>query len=312
MTPEQKLVVILGPTATGKTALAVRLARRFGGEIWSADSRQVYRGLDIGTGKDLHEYRQGGTVVPTHLIDIVDPDREFSVFDFQKAFYQDMESLSGKALERSTPCLPILAGGTGLYLEAAIKGYRLPEVPPNPALRDRLSRLGDDALVRELRRLNPKLHNQTDLEDRGRLMRAIEIAAYTQDHPPIPGPCLDCLILGITCDRPLLRERIRERLHRRLAAGLVEEVRGLQARGLSWERLERLGLEYRYVSRYLLGQLPDLETLEERLFLAIADFAKRQMTWFRRMERQGFKICWLEPGNHGEAEGLVSAWLGQG
>ena len=279
------LLVILGPTASGKTHLAVQAARHFDGEILSADSRQVYRGLDIGSGKDLAEY---GTT-PYHLIDIVNPGCEFSLFDFVQEFrrvYCDVVSRMR---------LPILAGGTGLYLDAVLRGYQLVKVGENLPLRQELEKLEDAALVERLRRLRPELHNTTDLTDRERLTRAIEIAEGEKlpVAEPLELPVLSPRVFGLRWQRDILRQRITLRLRQRLDNGMIEEVEGLHAAGVAWETLDNFGLEYRFVARYLQGML-NRNDLFQKLNSAIHQFAKRQETWFRRMQRQGVDICWLD------------------
>ncbi|GAB7027788.1 tRNA (adenosine(37)-N6)-dimethylallyltransferase MiaA [Geotalea toluenoxydans] len=287
------LLVILGPTASGKTRLGVELARRFSGEVISADSRQVYRGMDIGTGKDLSEYGE----VPYHLIDIVDPGYEFSVFEFQRRFEQAYNDIT----ERGR--LPVMVGGTGMYLESVLKGYRLVEVPENAQLRRQLAGLSHEALMERLGNANPRLHNSTDLLDHHRLVRAIEIAEY--DAPPqapfLPG--LSPLIFGIQWDRPILRRRITERLKLRLDQGIIQEVERLHDAGIPFETLEFYGLEYRFIARHLKGEL-SRNDMFQKLNSAIHDFAKRQCTWFSRMERHGTAIHWLDGAAAPLAEAL--------
>lgn len=279
------LLVVLGPTASGKTRLGVELARRLGGEILSADSRQVFRGMDLGSGKDLAEYGE----VPYHLIDIREAGDEFSVFDFQRAFWAAFADI------RARGRFPVLVGGTGLYLDAVLRGYRLVEVPENPRLRAELADLDGAALSTRLQRLRPAQHNTTDLLERERLVRAIEIAvgekAAASALPPLPE--IHPLIFGLRWERALLRERIARRLRERLAQGLVEEVVRLHAAGIPWERLDYYGLEYRFIARHLRGQLSHAD-MERQLAIAIGQFAKRQETFFRRMERQGVVIHWLD------------------
>lgn len=280
-------LVVLGPTASGKTALGVRLARTVQGEILSADSRQVYVGLDICSGKDLHEYREGGAPVPYHLIDIAPLNAEFSVFHYQQAFYRCFESLQSRG------CMPVIVGGTGLYLDAALRGYRMVEVPENAALRCELADLPMADLAARLRTLKPALHNTTDLEDRERLIRAIEIEEHTRSHTPPPAPEIRPLILGAQWERPLLHERIGARLRARMDASMIDEIEQLHRAGCSWERLEALGLECRFIAAYLQGEIRNRNDLFQKLRTAIAQFAKRQETWFRRMERQGTEIHWV-------------------
>lgn len=298
-------VVVLGPTASGKTRLGVQLAHAFGGEVLSADSRQVYRGLDIGSGKDLSEYEIDGARVPYHLIDIVDLDYEFNVFDFQQRFYEAFEQV------RARGALPVVVGGTGLYLEAAILGYRMVAAPRNDVLRAELDALTDSELVARLVAAKQgKLHNTTDIETRDRIIREIEIAEYARDHEPPPAPDVRPLVLGTLWDRAVLRERIRVRLRERFLAGMLDEARHLHDNlGYSWERLERLGLEYRFMAEYLQGKLGNRNDLLQKLAAAICQFAKRQDTWFRRMERNGTHIHWVPRGDFDTARAIVEAAL---
>ncbi len=296
-------VVVLGPTATGKTRLGVHLARTFDGEVVSADSRQVYRGLDIGAGKDLAEYVVEGVEVPYHLIDVVDPvDDEFSVYQFQRCFHQVFEQLSGRGK------LPVVVGGTGLYLEAVLRSYRMVEAPEDPGLRAELAALDDVALAARLAALRPLQHNTTDLLDRRRTIRAIEIATWEHrgsgGGSPLPSPEVRALLLGVRLPRPQLRQRIMRRLRERLAGGLIEEVEGLLARGVSRQKLHFFGLEYRFVCQYLDREIRNRNDLTQKLHAAICAFAKRQETWFRRMERKA-PIVWLEGTDLPRAEQLV-------
>ncbi|MBI5094343.1 MAG: tRNA (adenosine(37)-N6)-dimethylallyltransferase MiaA [Candidatus Hydrogenedentes bacterium] len=281
------LLVVLGPTASGKTRVGVSLARALGGEIVSADSRQVYRGLNIGAGKDLGEYSAGGAPVPYHLIDIADLDEEFSVFHYQKRFFEVFEDLSQRHV------LPILVGGTGLYIDAVLKGYRMVEAPEDPEFRARCGGLTTTELVERLRVLKPELHNTTDMTDRTRIVRAIEIAEYSQTHEPEPAPDIRPVVLGLRWPREELHRRIRLRLKERLDNGLVEEVASLHAQGVAWEKLDFLGLEYRFIASHLRGEM-NRNDMAQRLATAICQFAKRQETWFRRMERLGTPIHWID------------------
>ena len=287
------LIVVLGPTASGKTRLGVQLAEQLGGEIISADSRQVFRGMDIGTGKDLDEY--GG--VPYHLIDILEPVDEFSLFHFQRRCLTAMAEIQGRGH------LPLLVGGTGLYIESITKGYRLVETPKNPALRNEMAPLPLEALQERLKRA-VALHNTTDLLERDRLIRAIEIAEYENEHQPQPLPEIRSLIFSIRWERAKLRSRITERLKQRLAEGMIEEVRTLQDAGIQWERLDYFGLEYRYIARYLRGEI-NRNDMFQKLNSAIHDFAKRQENWFRRMERNGTVIHWLDGEGDPFAEAMT-------
>jgi tRNA dimethylallyltransferase len=279
------LLVILGPTASGKTRVGVEVARALAGEIISADSRQVYRGMNIGSGKDLEEYGS----VPYHLIDIVDPGYEFSVFEFQRRFLEAFTGIQARGR------LPIVVGGTGMYLDAVIRGYRLLEVPENPGLRGELAALSLENLAARLKGANPKLHNTTDLLDRERLTRAIEIAEFSGERkdPPSPFPDIKPIVFGITLDREILRQRITKRLRERLNRGMIEEVKELIRKGASFEILEFYGLEYRFVAKFLKGEL-NRNDMFQKLNSAIHQFAKRQETWFRRMERQGIPIHWVD------------------
>jgi tRNA dimethylallyltransferase len=286
-------IVLLGPTASGKTRLGVALARELNGEVISADSRQVYRGMDIGTGKDLAEYGE----VPYHLIDILEPGEDFNVFLFQKLCFAAMDEI------RARKRLPVIVGGTGLYLDAVLRNYRMVEVPDNPDLRRELAPLSPEELAARLLAVNPRLHNTTDLLDRDRLLRAIEIAEYEQNHEPEPLPEIRPLIFGVRWERSVLRQRITARLKERLDAGLIEEVAELHRKGVPYETLEFYGLEYRFVARHLKGEL-NRNDLFQKLNSAIHDFAKRQDTWFRRMERQGTEIHWLDGGGEPLEEAL--------
>ena len=282
------LITILGPTASGKTPLAAALASRLDSEIISADSRQVYRGMDLGTGKDLADYTVAGKTIPYHLIDIVDPGYKYNVFEYQRDFLQAYQSV------RERGKLPILCGGTGLYLEAVLKGYRLILVPENPELRNRLSDKSLDELTRILSSYK-KLHNSTDVDTIKRAIRAIEIEEYylTQDVEERSFPTINSLIIGVDIDRELRREKITRRLKQRLDEGMVDEVRQLIAGGVSPDDLIYYGLEYKYLTLYAIGELT-FEEMFHQLEIAIHQFAKRQMTWFRGMERRGFTIRWID------------------
>ena len=284
MTTAFKLLTILGPTASGKTRLAVALARELGGEIISADSRQVFRGMDIGSGKDLHEYGD----VPYHLIDILESGEEFSVFRFLRLFRGAFEEISGRGR------LPVLCGGTGLYLDAVLRGYTMREVPEDAELRAELAGRSTDELAALLRELKPGQHNTSDLLERGRTLRAIEIARHERAHGGLQEelPELRPLIIGIRWEREELRRRITERLKLRLENGMIEEVQRLHDGGVPWERLDYYGLEYRHIGAYLQGKL-NRNDMFQRLNSAIHDFAKRQENWFRKMEKNGVVIEWV-------------------
>lgn len=281
------LLSVIGPTASGKTSLAVQLALAFGGEVISADSRQVYRGMDIGTGKDLEEYRIGEKRIPCHLIDIVDAGYKYNVFEYQRDFVRVWESC------REREVLPVLCGGSGLYVEAVLKGYRLLPVPVNEPLRNALAGLSLPELAERLAGYK-KLHNTTEIDTPKRAIRAIEIEEYYQSHPleSKDFPVIHPLIVGVEVDREVRRERITRRLHERLRQGMVEEVRRILDSGVRPEDLIYYGLEYKYLTLYLLGQLT-YDDMVNQLNVAIHQFAKRQMTWFRKMEREGFDIRWL-------------------
>ncbi len=298
------IIVIVGPTASGKTKLGAMLAHELGGEIISADSRQVYRGMDIGTGKDLDEYLVDGRRVPYHMIDVVDPSHEFSVFEFRKRFFPIFEEM------RNRGALPIMVGGTGLYIESVLAGYRMVEVPFDESLRRELEHLDMPSLVARLKSLNVRLHNTTDIKDRERVIRAIEIAQYSaevrkdDERVPVVRP----LVVGVRWDRTTLRRRITERLARRLEGGLIEEVERLHASGLGWDKLHFFGLEYRYVALYLQGKL-NRNDMFQKLNSAIHRFAKRQETWFRRMERRGIAIRWIEGDDYAKLREIVAGEL---
>lgn len=289
----KNLVVILGPTASGKTEIAAKLSGEFHGEIISADSRQVYRGMDIGTGKDLNQYIVNAQKIPYHMIDIVNPESEFNLFEFQKRFYKIFRQI------RNRGNLPILVGGTGLYLQAILSGYEMPEATPEPELRKEL----DQKTIEELKEIffafKTHLHNKTDLEDKQRLIRAIEIerARNNKYSAQNERPVIGAVVFGITWERSALRHRITLRLEERLQHGMIEEVKSLHDSGLSWERLDSFGLEYRYVSQYLQSLISFAE-MKKNLNTAIHQFAKRQETWFRRMERKGIAIKWIQASEY--------------
>ena len=283
------LLVLLGPTASGKTALAAHLAYILDGEILSADSRQVYIGMDLGTGKDLEDYVVNGRQIPYHLIDIVPAGYKYNLFEYQRDFFKAYQ----KIIERGK--LPIMCGGTGLYIDAIVRNYRLLEVPQNPQLRQKLSKKSMDELIQMLKSLKPKLHNKTDIDTKKRVIRAIEIELYYKDHPmERPNyPHINALVFGVKYDRQTQRKRITERLHKRLEQGMVQEVQRLLDQGIKPEDLIYYGLEYKYITLYLTGQM-DYQTMVQKLETAIHRFMKRQMTWFRYMERNGVKINWIQ------------------
>lgn len=289
----QKMITILGPTASGKTSVAAALALRTGGEIISADSRQVYRRMDIGTGKDLADYTIGDVHIPYHLIDIAEPGTKYNLFQYQQDFHQAYD------LIRSRGKLPILCGGTGLYIEAVLGGYSLSPVPQNQALRDGLEGKSLEELTRmlaELKRQNgSNMHNRTDVDTAQRAIRAIEIETYNLEHPTPERqmPPLDSLVIGINIDRELRREKITRRLKARLDEGMCDEIQGLIDGGVNPEDLIYYGLEYKFITEYVIGRT-SYDEMFRQLEIAIHQFAKRQMTWFRGMERRGFTIHWID------------------
>ncbi len=288
MSPPYNMIAVVGATASGKTALAARLADRLGGEVISADSRQVYRHMNLGTGKDYGDYQVSGRKVPYHLIDIADPGHHYSVFEFQ----QDFNRVYSNLISRKR--LPILCGGSGLYIQAVTRCYDLPYVPFNTALRGTLESLTLGELSQKLMQLK-KLHNTTDTDTRERAIRAIEIATHRIDNP-LPSEQKHApvtLFIGIRFDRDTQRKRITERLYARLKQGMVSEVQGLLDSGMNPEKLMYYGLEYKYITLYLTGKLTYTD-MASHLETAIHQFAKRQMTWFRKMEREGTVINWLD------------------
>ena len=285
----QRMITILGPTASGKTPVAAQLAAEIGGEIISADSRQVYRRMDIGTGKDLADYGE----VPYHLIDICEPGTKYNLFQYQQDFfdvYQDIQSRGA---------VPILCGGTGLYIEAVLKGYKLSPVPQNPELRNSLEGKTLEELTKMLVELKAQngsnMHNKTDVDSCQRAVRAIEIETYNLEHPvPLRElPPVNSILIGIDIDRELRRQKITRRLKARLDEGMIDEVKRLLDEGIPADDLIYYGLEYKFVTEYLIGKCT-YDEMFTRLEIAIHQFAKRQMTWFRGMERRGFKINWID------------------
>jgi tRNA dimethylallyltransferase len=297
-----RCLVVLGPTATGKTRLAVELARRFRGEIVSADSRQVYRGLDLGTGKDLEDYGTGIDMVPHHLIDVCDPGEPYHLFRYLESARAIIRDIAGRE------CLPIVAGGTALYVNALLDEYELPGGAPDPVLREELAKLTDEELLDRLRTDAPDLFERTDKTQRKRVVRAIEIAHTRTTAEDTPSLKLDPLLLAPYYPRQEVHKRIEQRLDARLDAGLIEEVTVLHEAGASWQWLDDLGLEYRYVSRYLRGELTR-EQMREELFTHIRRFCKSQDIWARKMEREGKVIHWLPGGNLEQAIDLVHLFL---
>jgi tRNA dimethylallyltransferase len=291
------MVTILGPTASGKTPLAAALAGEIGGEIISADSRQVYRRMDIGTGKDLADYRlvvDGFSVdIPYHLIDICEPGTKYNLFQYQQDFYDAYQNIRNRGV------VPILCGGTGLYIEAVLKGYKLSPVPQNPELRASLEGKSLEELTLMLTELKARtgsnMHNKTDVDSCQRAIRAIEIETYNLENPVSRRelPPVDSLIIGVNIDREARREKITRRLKMRLEEGMIDEVKGLLDENIPAEDLIYYGLEYKFVTEYIVGKTT-YDEMFTRLEIAIHQFAKRQMTWFRGMERRGFNIHWID------------------
>ncbi|HEY9113549.1 MAG TPA: tRNA (adenosine(37)-N6)-dimethylallyltransferase MiaA [Bacteroidales bacterium] len=281
------IITILGPTASGKTALAANLAALIGGEIISADSRQVYRGMDIGTGKDYQDYIVNGIKIPYHLVDIAEPGYEYNVYEFQRDFILAFQQIS------ENEKIPVLCGGTGLYIESVLKGFNFIYVPENEALRKELELLPDTDLIKILAGYR-KLHNTTDLTDRNRLIRAIEISEYKKQNPDLKRkqPKIRSINFGVDFAREITRKRITERLKSRLESGMIDEVKQLVENGLKPEQLTFYGLEYRYLTLYVTGEI-SYDEMFEKLNIAIHQFAKRQMTWFRKMEKNGIFIHWI-------------------
>ena len=307
--PARRMITILGPTASGKTDLATHLAARLNAEIISADSRQVYRGMDIGTGKDLADYMVDGHVVPYHLIDICEPGTKYNLFRYQQDFLDCYEDI------RSRGALPILCGGTGLYIEAVLKGYSLSPVPQNPELRAKLEEKSLEELTHLLADLKEKnhsvMHNKTDVDSCQHAIRAIEIETYNLTKPTEERQCppIDSLIIGVDIDREERRRKITKRLKERLKAGMIDEVDGLLKRGIPADDLIYYGLEYKFVTEYLIGKL-SYDEMFRQLEIAIHQFAKRQMTWFRGMERRGFTIHWIDAMQpmKDKVEKILSLW----
>lgn len=287
------MVAIIGPTASGKTLLAATLASRIGGEVISGDSRQVYRGMDIGTGKDLADYDVGGVCVPYHLIDIVEPGTRYNVFKYQKDFLAVYKDVKGRG------AVPVLCGGSGLYVEAVLRSYHLTSVPENKELRERLKDKSLPELTAMLASLKKRngtaMHNITDVDTAQRAIRAIEIETFNGEHPDVPAdmPRIETAVFGVYVDRDERRRRITCRLEKRLREGMADEIRRLMDKGIRAEDLMYYGLEYKYVTEYVIGRMT-YDEMFDKLQTAIHQFAKRQMTWFRGMERRGIDIRWID------------------
>ncbi|MBQ6161414.1 MAG: tRNA (adenosine(37)-N6)-dimethylallyltransferase MiaA [Prevotella sp.] len=293
MTERRRLITILGPTASGKTSVAAHLAARIGGEIISGDSRQVYRRMDIGTGKDIADYTVDGVSIPYHLIDIAEPGTKYNLFQYQEDFHKAYNDITARSKTA------ILCGGTGLYIEAVLKGYNLSPVPQNQILRDKLSDKSLDeltAMLIELKQRNHStMHNQTDVDTCQRAIRAIEIETYNLEHPTEERalPAVEATVIGIDISREDRRQRISNRLKARLDEGMIDEIKGIINSGVDADDLIYYGLEYKYVTEYVVGKI-SYDEMFTQLEIAIHQFAKRQMTWFRGMERRGTHIHWID------------------
>ena len=292
-------IIVLGPTAVGKTAIGVALARVFNGEIISADSRQTYRHLDIGSGKDLADYAAGpeGPAVPYHLIDITELPAEYNVYNYQQDFYKAFKDITARGK------LPVIVGGTGMYIDAIVRDYQLVILPENKKLHEELEATPLEVLAERLMKLQPDLHTKNDLLEKDRVIKALEIIEAKKngvESTSVQRPEIKPFIIGTTLPRPQLWENISIRLRERLDGGMLDEVQSIHDSGISWERLEKLGLEYRFCSLFLQGKIASKEELFEGLFIAIRQFAKRQETWFRMMEKKGVEIHWLDAGSKEE------------
>jgi len=292
------LITILGPTATGKTKLAAQLAYKFGGEIISADSRQVYKGMDIGTGKDLSDYVVNKKLIPYYLIDVVEPKTEYNLYLFITHFKEAFKKIISKNKK------PFLAGGTGLYISSVIQNYEIKKADFDEANINKLSSLSLEELRSLLFKLKTKHHNKTDLENKERIIKAI-LVAKSEEEALLSDLKIKHLIIGVKFERSEIRKRITERLDKRLKEGMIEEVKKLIEAGVTYERLLQLGLEYKFLALYLKGEL-SYDEMFEKLNTAIGAFAKRQMTWFRKMEREGVKINWIDKGDFNQAVELIS------
>ncbi len=296
------LITILGPTAVGKTHLAAQLANHFNGEIISADSRQVYQGMDIGTGKDISDYNIDGKIIPYHMIDMIEPKEEFNLFLFNKNFYESFSDITSRGK------IPFLVGGTGLYLHSILTGYELNKVDFDEARYAELNELEINDLREILKRVSLSLHNTTDLLVKERIIHAIMIAEKENNKEVLKKSDVNSLTIGIRLEREEIKKRITERLKHRLQSGMIEEVKKLIDDGISFERLNLFGLEYKFIGKYLSGEL-NYNNMYQKLNSAIHGFAKRQMTWFRKMEKEGTVIHWIEGPNLNEADLLISKYF---
>ncbi|MHB8578699.1 MAG: tRNA (adenosine(37)-N6)-dimethylallyltransferase MiaA [Ignavibacteriaceae bacterium] len=290
-----KLIVILGPTATGKTKLAAKLAIEFDGEIISADSRQVYKGMNIGTGKDLGDYVVNGKKAPYHLIDILQPAEEYNLYSFKENFLQAYDDILARGKN------PFLVGGTGMYLSAIINNYQLKKVNSEADDYTKLNSLNFDELKNILLKVKSPLHNKTDLVDKDRVIKAILVAEAMENKL---NRGISSLIIGINLERTEVKKRITERLKKRLDEGMIDEIKMLVENGISFEKLNYFGLEYKFAGGYLKGELSYMEMFQ-KLNIAIHNFAKRQMTWFRKMEKEGAQIHWIQGNDFEEAKGII-------
>ena len=296
------LITILGPTAVGKTHLAAQLANRFNGEIISADSRQVYIGMDIGTGKDYDDYNVNGNIVPHHLLDIIAPKEEFNLFLFNKLFYESFDKIISAGKN------PFLVGGTGLYLHSILNKSELNKVEFDDSRYEQLNELDIDDLAEKLKNVSLSLHNTTDLLVKDRVIRAIMIAEKSNDKELLIKHDINSLTIGIRFEREEIKKRITARLKLRLETGMIEEVKKLIEDGISFERLDLFGLEYKFIGKYLSGKL-SYNDMYQKLNSAIHGFAKRQMTWFRKIEKEGTVIHWIEGPNYEEAGKIISQYF---
>ena len=293
------LITILGPTAVGKTRLAARLAHKFNGEIISADSRQVYKGMDIGTGKDLSDYTVEGKTVSYHLIDVVNPSEEYNLFLFK----QNFQKIFNEIISRRN--IPFLVGGTGLYLRSILKDYKLSEADFNSSRFQELNGLDENELSKMLKEINPNLHNTTDLLVKERIIKAIIISENNSVDSVPEKNKISSLVIGVNLDRDKVKKRITDRLKHRLQDGMIDEVKNLLREGITYERLELFGLEYKFIAKHLKGEL-NYNDMYQKLNSAIHSFAKRQMTWFRKMEKEGIVINWIDGPDYNAAEQIIN------